>query len=52
VVAWFSVVWVANVYMSLFNRLRLEIKEENVKIAVEQASLPAETPAVDATPKR
>jgi hypothetical protein len=36
VVAWFSMVWVANVYMSLFNRLRLEIKEENVKIAVEQ----------------
>jgi hypothetical protein len=45
VVAWFSVVWVANVYMGLFNRLRLEIKEENVKIAVEQASLPPEAPA-------
>jgi uncharacterized membrane protein len=39
-VAWFSVVWVANVYMSLFNRLRLEIKEENVKIALEQTQLP------------
>jgi hypothetical protein len=39
-VAWFSVVWVANVYMGLFNRLRLEIKEENVKIAVEELELP------------
>ncbi len=39
-VAWFSMVWVANVYMGLFNRLRLEIKEENVKIAVEQQELP------------
>jgi hypothetical protein len=39
-VAWFSLVWVANVYMGLFNRLRLEIKEENVKIAVEELELP------------
>jgi hypothetical protein len=32
----FALVWVANVYMSLFNRLRLEIKHENTLIAVEQ----------------
>jgi hypothetical protein len=38
--AWLSLVWVANVYMSLFNRLRLEIKQENVEIAAEQAELP------------
>ena len=36
VAAWFALVWVANVYMSFFNRLRLEIKHENVSIAVEQ----------------
>jgi hypothetical protein len=35
-IAWFALVWVANVYMSAFNRLRLEIKEENVLIAAEQ----------------
>ncbi len=35
-VAWFALVWVANVYMSGFNRLRLEIKHENVAIATEQ----------------
>jgi len=40
VVAWFAVVWIANVYMSVFNLLRLDIKEENVKIAVEQAEIP------------
>ena len=41
VVAWFAAVWVANFYMSLYNRLRLEIKHENVAIAVEQEALPS-----------
>ena len=36
-VSWFGLVWVANVYMSAFNRLRLEIKQTNVSIATEQA---------------
>lgn len=36
-VAWFALVWVANVYMSGFNRLRLEIKQTNVSIATDQA---------------
>lgn len=39
--AWFALVWIANVYMGGFNRLRLEIKRENVEIAVEQQSLPS-----------
>lgn len=39
-VAWFALVWIANVYMSLFNRLRLDIKHENVAIAVDQTALP------------
>jgi uncharacterized membrane protein len=43
VVAWFAVVWIANVYISAFNLLRLDIKHENVTIAVEQCELPAET---------
>ena len=29
----FSLVWVANLYMSLFDRLRLDIKRERVEIA-------------------
>jgi len=40
--AWFAVVWMANVYMSVFNLLRLDIKHENVTIAVEQAEMPVE----------
>ena len=35
-IAWFALIWVANVYMSIYNRLRLEIKHENVVIATEQ----------------
>ncbi len=36
----FALVFIANVYMSLFNRLRLDIKHENVSIAVEQKEVP------------
>jgi len=32
-IAGFSLVWLANVYMSLFGRLRLEIREERCEIA-------------------
>jgi hypothetical protein len=36
-ISWFALVWMANVYMSIFNRLRLEIKHENVVIAKDEA---------------
>ena len=32
VIAEFALVWIANIYMSGFNRLRLEIKHENLEI--------------------
>ena len=35
-VAWFTLVWIANVYMSLFGRLRLDIKRERVEIKLEE----------------
>ncbi len=38
-IAWFALVWVANIYMSFFNRLRLDIKHENVEIAVDQTKI-------------
>lgn len=48
ILAWFTLVWVANIYMSLFGRLRLDIKRERVEIKAEEieverdeASLPA-----------
>lgn len=36
-ISWFALVWVANFYMSVFNRLRLDIKHENVDIQIAQA---------------
>jgi hypothetical protein len=36
VISEFALVWIANIYMGVFNRLRLEIKHENLTIA-EQA---------------
>ena len=36
-VAGFSLVWVANLYMSLFARLRLDIKEERLEISAAEA---------------
>ncbi|RZU40977.1 hypothetical protein [Edaphobacter modestus] len=43
-VAWFALVWVANVYMGFFNRLRLDIKHENVAIAVDQTKVNGDPP--------
>ena len=36
VISELSLVWIANIYMSVFNRLRLDIKHENVAIVAEQ----------------
>lgn len=44
VLALFALVFVANIYMSLYNRLRLDIKSENVEIAVKQEDLKNQTP--------
>jgi hypothetical protein len=38
-IAWFTLVWVANVYMSLFGRLRLDIKRERVEIKAEEQQI-------------
>ena len=35
-IAWLALVWVATVYMSLFVRLRLDIKRERVELNVEE----------------
>jgi hypothetical protein len=39
-IAWVSCVWVANIYMSLFGRLRLDIKRERVEIGAVEATSP------------
>jgi hypothetical protein len=35
----FALVWVANLYMSLFGRLRLDLKEQRVEIATQEQEL-------------
>ncbi len=35
-VAFFALVWMANQYMSIYNRLRLEIKHEQVEIKADE----------------
>jgi len=35
-VSWFALVWVSNQYMSVYNRLRLDIKQENLEIQAKQ----------------
>lgn len=50
VLGWLSLVWVANIYMSLFGRLRLDIKRERVEIKAEELEVKKEEEAVAATP--
>ena len=39
VIAEFALVWIANIYMSGYNRLRLDIKAENLSIAEQTKSV-------------
>jgi hypothetical protein len=39
-IAWISCVWVANIYTSLFGRLRLDIKRERVELGAVEATTP------------
>lgn len=38
-VAFFALVWMANQYMSIYNRLRLDIKHEQVEIKADEVSV-------------
>ena len=40
VISEFALVWVANVYMSGFGRLRLDIRKERIEIKAEEAAIP------------
>jgi hypothetical protein len=44
--AWLAVVWMANVYMSLFVRLRLDINRERVEVEAEEQESARRTPRV------
>jgi hypothetical protein len=41
-IAWFSLVWIANFYMGLYGRLRLDITHERVEIRAEEQAARAE----------
>lgn len=45
VIAVFALVWIANVYMSIYARLRLDIKKDRVDIAVKEEVLSGNTDA-------
>jgi uncharacterized membrane protein len=39
VIAGFSLVWVANIYMSLFNIIRIDLKKEKIAVKKEEQSI-------------
>ncbi len=41
-IAEFALVWVANVYMNIYSRVRLDIKRERVEIAVQEKTMNSE----------
>ncbi|RZL35161.1 MAG: hypothetical protein EOP00_30250 [Pedobacter sp.] len=39
IISGFSIVWIANVYMSLYNLIRIDLKKEKIKVAKEESEL-------------
>lgn len=39
IISFFSIVWVANVYMSLYNIIRIDLKKEKIKAQREESAL-------------
>jgi len=50
-VALFALVWVANQYMSIYNRLRLDIKHEQVQIRAQEKEEPVRNTLKGSMPK-
>jgi hypothetical protein len=38
-IAWFSLVWIANIYMNVYAHVRLDIKRERVEIAAQEKTI-------------
>ena len=51
-IAGFSLVWLANIYMSFFGRLRLEIREDRMQLAALESSEPTEVGDGQNDPKK
>ncbi|WP_231424336.1 MULTISPECIES: hypothetical protein [Pedobacter] len=39
IIAFFAIVWIANVYMSLYNIIRIDLKKEKIRVAKEESEL-------------
>jgi hypothetical protein len=50
-IAFFSLVWIANVYMTAFGRLRLDMKYQRVEIAAKEEELGGTAPSAETTPR-
>ena len=37
--AGFSIIWIANIYMSLYNLIRIDLKKEKIRVAKEESEL-------------
>jgi hypothetical protein len=48
-IGWLSLVWIANVYMAAFARLRLDVKQERLEIARQEREQKSEALPVDVT---
>ncbi|MFD2287465.1 hypothetical protein GJU39_07830 [Pedobacter petrophilus] len=42
IISFFSIVWIANVYMSLYNIIRIDLKKEKIRVAKEESELHAD----------
>ena len=51
-IAGFALVWVANFYMNIYSRVRLEIKRERVEIAVQEKTMSNAGTATENEPVR
>lgn len=49
-VSFFALVWVTNMYMNIYSRVRLEIKRERVETAVLEKTINNETPTPQSAP--
>ena len=39
ILSFFSIVWIANIYMSLYNIIRIDLKKEKIRAAKEESEL-------------
>ena len=51
-IAGFSLVWVANIYMAIFGRLRLDLRKERAEIEAEETALARQSPPPAAARRR